>query len=186
MTLLCPVLKGYIHKSKNYRVFKLIVIEQNSEFCFDFLLVAAPGFFLILPWSHKVMLLEQTSCTFSKGGLCLYLQLVEVKGRDWQATMWGCLEWTERNCNPFRAGWCDVTLQLTQWFVGVGSWPDRSNSSPMKKGEKPSQGRKLICPYTAMLTLWAAEGPQPCIRSNSDSAGPFGSLLLSLICSIFH
>lgn len=84
MALLCPVLKGYISKLKNNRVFKLIVTEQNSEFCFDFLFVAAPGFFLILPWSNKVTLLQQTSYTLFKGGLCLYLQPVEVKGEQRQ------------------------------------------------------------------------------------------------------
>lgn len=57
---------------------------QNAEFCFDFLFVEAPGFFLILPWSDRVTLLQQTSCTLSKGGLCLHLQLVKVRGEQRQ------------------------------------------------------------------------------------------------------
>jgi len=75
--LLCPALKDCISKLNNNSIFKLVLGRQalqDAEFCFSFSSVAAPGFFLILPGSHRVMLLYQTGCTLCKGGLCLHLQ----------------------------------------------------------------------------------------------------------------
>lgn len=163
------------------------MIEQNSEFCFSFLFVAVPGFFLILPWSHKVTLLQQSSCTLSKGGLCLHLQLVEVKGEQRQTDNHVRLPWMDwEKLQPIQSWLMQCDFATHSVVCGSGLMTCQLKPISHEKRGEASQGRKPICPYTAMWTLQAAEGPQPCIRSNSDSAGPFGSLVFSLIHSSFH
>lgn len=159
MTLLCPVLKGYIHKSKNYSVFKLIVIEQNSEFYFDFLLVAAPGFFLILPWSHKVMLLEQTSCTFSKGGA---LPVSPAGGGEGQRLTGNHvrLPWMDwEKLQPIQSWlmWCDFATHSVVCGSGFMTWQVKLISHEKRGEAKPGEKTHLsIHSHAYIVGCWGA------------------------------